>query len=289
MSVAISRYEDAARSLDPSPRPILERGDGIADIAFARTGLARLFQRTPCRVLFPTPEPDDIPVAALLTTSGGLAGGDRLRIRATAEDGARAAVATVAAEKVYRSSDAAARVAVTLRAEGNAWLEWLPQESILFDGARLTRAITLEVAPSAHVLAVEMFVFGRIARGERFTRGSLHETWRVHRGDTLVWADSMRLEGDVGAMLKRRAGFGDAEAFATALYVGEDAASLLPRARDLAAAADGRGGATVVNGVLLARFLGAASGVRRALMGYIAGLRQMAADLPPCLPRLWHS
>jgi urease accessory protein len=290
MSVAISRYDRAVSTLDASRPLALERGDGAADIVFARNGLARLYQRTPCRVLFPRPETDDIPVAALLTTSGGLAGGDRLTIAIAAEESARAVVAAAAAEKVYRSRDADTRVAVSLRAERDAWLEWLPQESILFDGARLVRSLTLEIAPSARLLAAETFVFGRIARGERFARGLLHETWRVRRGTTLVWADTLRLVDDVSAMLARPAGFGGADAFATALYVGEDAASLLGLARDLAASEHTcRGGATLVNGVLLARFLGAAASVRAALMRYVAGLRQRAGGLPPRLPRLWHS
>jgi urease accessory protein len=289
MSVAISRYDRAAPLPDARPLLALERGDGIAEIVFAQSGLARLYQRTPCRVLFPTPELDDIPVAALLTTSGGLAGGDRLCIAIAAEEGARAVATTAAAEKVYRSPDADARVAVTLRAEQGAWLEWLPQESILFEGARLRRAIALEAAPGARLLAAETLVFGRIARGERFARGLLHESWRVRRGGRLVWVDATKLEDDVGTALARPAAFGGADAFATTLYVGEDAASLLGTARDLAASDTCRGGATVVNGVLLARFLGAAASVRAAVMRYVAGLRQSAGGLPPRLPRLWHS
>jgi urease accessory protein len=289
MSVAISRYERAAPLLDADPPHALERGDGIAEIVFAQKGLARLYQRTPCRVLFPTAEPDDIPVAALLTTSGGLAGGDRLRIAIVAEERARATIATAAAEKVYRSPGTDTRVVVRLRAERSAWLEWLPQESILFDGAHLVRSLTLDVAPGARLLAAETFVFGRIARGERFARGFLHDTWRVHRGGTLVWADALRLAGDVADMLARPAAFGGADAWGTALYVGEDAASLLETARDLAASDACRGGATVVNGILLARFLGTAAGVRAAVMRYVAGLRWRAAGLPSRLSRLWHT
>ncbi|HEV2548705.1 MAG TPA: urease accessory protein UreD [Stellaceae bacterium] len=289
MSAAISRYDRAAPLPAASPLPALERGDGVAEIVFARNGLARLYQRTPCRVLFPTPEPDDIPMAALLTTSGGLAGGDRLSIAVAAEARARAVVATAAAEKVYGSQGAETRVAVTLRAEQSAWLEWLPQESILFDGARLVRSLAFEVAAGARLLAAETLVFGRIARGERFLQGLLHESWRVRRGGRLVWVDTTQLAGDVGAALARPAAFGGADAFATALYVGEDAASLLETARDLAASGTCRSGATVVSGVLVARFRGAAASVRAALMRYVAGLRQRAAGLPPRLPRLWHS
>src|SRR5260221_13566653 len=103
MSAATSRYEVPSPVVETASPPTFQRGDGTADIVFGRAGLARLYQRAPCRVLFLRPEPNDLPVAALLTTSGGLAGGDRLRLSVTAEAGARAAAASVAAEKGYRS------------------------------------------------------------------------------------------------------------------------------------------------------------------------------------------
>jgi urease accessory protein len=286
MSAATSRYE--APETTPSSPPRLERGDGVAEIVFSARGLAHLYQRTPCRVLFPRPEPGDLPVAALLTTSGGLAGGDRLSLAVRLEEGARAVVTTAAAEKVYRSLGPDAVASVTLAAGDGAWLEWLPQETILFDGARFVRRIAAELAPGARLLAAETLVFGRAARGERFTRGLLHESWRLCRGGRLAWADALRLEGDVACQLAAPAAFDGARALATAVYLGEDAAALLEPARALAEA--GEGAASLVNGVLLARFLAAdAQVVRQALARYVAGLRREAGGLPPALPRLWHS
>lgn len=285
MSAATSRYEVPTPRADPNPR--FERGDGAADIVFGRDGLATLYQRAPCRVLFPEPEPGDLPIAALLTTSGGLAGGDRLRLSFRVEAGARALATTAAAEKIYRSLGPAAEIAVALAAEAGGWLEFLPQETILFDRARLVRRVEAELAPGARLIAAETLVFGRAARGERFARGLLHEAWRVRVAGRLVWADALRLDGDVGAMLASPTGFGGAAALATALYVGEDAASHLPLARALAEAGDGA--ATLVNGVLLARFLGArADAVRLALAQYLRQLRHAAGGLPAALPRLWH-
>ncbi|HXZ02394.1 MAG TPA: urease accessory protein UreD [Stellaceae bacterium] len=288
MSAATSRYEAPAALAAPAPPPALERGDGAAEIVFTRAGLARLYQRTPCRVLFPRPEPGDLPLAALLTTSGGLAGGDRLRLSVALEEGARAVVATAAAEKVYRSLGPDAAVTISLAAEEGAWLEWLPQETILFDGARLVRRIAAALAPGARLIAAETLVFGRAARGERFARGLLSESWRVRCGGRLVWADALRLDGDIGRRLAAPAGFGGAGALATVLYVGTDAASHLAAARALAAA--GGGAASLVNGLLLARFLAPrAEVVRDALARYVAGLRAVAAGLPATLPRLWHA
>jgi len=286
MSAAISRSEPKGRAAPGTPH--LERGDGAAEIVFAPRGLARLYQKTPCRVLFPVPAPGDIPVAALLTTSGGLTGGDRLRVSVGTTGGARAIAATVAAEKVYRSLGPDANVDVSLTVEPGGWLEWLPQETILFDGARLARTVEADLAADARLLAVETLVFGRTARGERFRHGKLLDRWRVRVGGRLVWADTLRLEGATGSRLDAAAAFAGAVAFATAVYVGANAAEHLPRARALAEAVGGRGGATLVNGVLLARFLSHdAQALRRGLMRYLGGLRQAAAGLPPALPRLW--
>lgn len=286
MSVAISRYETPAV---PAPAA-LQRGDGAAEIAFVRQGrataLSHLFQRTPCRVLFPRPETEGVAMAVLLTTSGGLAGGDRLRMGVTAQAGAAAVVTTQAAEKVYRSLGPDCRVDVSLAVAEGGWLEWLPQETILFDGARFVRRTEAAVAPGGRLLAAEMIVFGRVARGERFAHGIWHDAWRIRSGDRLIWADALRLDGDIAAS----AGFDGARALASAVYVGADAAALLPQARRWAEAGTSRGGATLVNGVLLARFLGArAEAVRYDLARYLMGLRHAASGLPAALPRVWHS
>jgi urease accessory protein len=284
MSVAISRHErDEPRA---APTPCLERGDGAAEIVFARGGLARLYQRTPCRVLFPASEPGDVAVAALLTTSGGLAGGDRLSLSLTVEAGAQALATTAAAEKVYRSLGPSAEVEVALAVEAGGWLEWLPQETILFDQARLHRRIDAALAPEARLVAAEMFAFGRAARGERFSAGLLHESWRIRVGGRLAWADAVHLEGEVAKRIDAPFGFAGAGALATAIYVGVDAAVHLPRMRGVAEAAGGA--ATLVNGVLLARFFDPrADVVRHALTGYLCDLRQAAGGLPAALPRLW--
>jgi urease accessory protein len=299
MSAAILRYEAGARhearparTADPA-RSRLQRGDGAASIVFGRRGtgtsLVDLYQRTPCRVLFPRPEPDGLPVAVLLTTSGGITGGDGLRVSAEVTEGAAAIVTTQAAEKIYRSLDADATVAVSLAVGTGGWLEYLPQETILFEGARLDRRTEARLAPDARLLACEMVMFGRLAREEALTRGKLHDAWRIKRGDRLIWADALRLDGDIAALLAAPAGFGEARALATALYVGSDAESLMPLARELAESGDSRGGASLVNGVLIARFLGPRPElVRRDLMRYVTGLRQ-GAGRAATLPRVWHS
>jgi urease accessory protein len=271
----------------------LERCHGVAELRFIRDGsgvtrVARLFQRTPCRVLFPRSEPGEPLGVVLLTTSGGLTGGDRLDIAVEAGDGVCVTATTQAAEKIYRATGRDACIDVAITAMPGSWLEWLPQETILFDGARLVRRTRVEVTPGARFLGCELAVFGRSARGERFLRGRLHDAWRVSRGGRLVWADALHLDGDVGAALAHPAGFDGAGACATVIYAADEAGEQLGNARGLLETAVSRCGVTVVNGILLARFLAReAAEVRADVMAYCAGLRAVVAGLPRRLPRVW--
>jgi urease accessory protein len=293
MSVAILRSDRpgiAEQSIAQTP---LERGDGRAELRFERRGgattLAHLYQRSPCRILFPNAASGDLPVAVMVTTSGGLAGGDRLHIEVEAGAAAAAVVTAQAAEKIYRSLGPDTRLEIALTVGAGAWLEWLPQETILFEGARLARRTAADIATGGRLLACEMTVFGRTARGERFTRGLLGDRWAVRRDGALAWADALLLEDGIAERRASPFGFDGATAIATALYVGPDAAALLPLARALALDGEARAGASLVNGVLLARFLGRdARDVRAHLAAYLSHLRRAAAGLPAMMPRVWH-
>ncbi len=226
----------------------------------------------------------------LLTTSGGLAGGDRARVSVGVEDLAQAVVTTQAAEKIYRSLGPETRVDVALTIGRDAWLEWLPQETILFDRARLSRRTTAELSTGGRLLASEMIVFGRTAHGERMSTGLLHDRWTIRVDGRLRWVDAIRVEGDIARRLDAPAGFACATAIATAIYVAPDAPSLLPLARALALDSESRAGATLVDGILLARFIGCDARLLRAdLACYLAELRRAAAGLPARVPRLWQT
>ena len=270
---------------------------GVAEIGFAKTGdvtrLAHLYQRDPLRVLFPTPEADDIPVAVLLTTSGGLVAGDRLAISARLDDGAAAHVTAASAEKIYRSTGATTAITQQLTAGEGAWLEYLPPETILFDGARLRRATRIELAPGAGFLGGGILVFGRHAHGERLTHGLLHERWEVWRDGALAWGDALHLDDDIGATIADPACFAGATACATLiLALPANPSTLLDEARALqqrSAVTGMQAGATIVGGLLIARWLGQdALALRRAYADLACHLRQATMGLPPRLPRLWH-
>ncbi|NQU57419.1 MAG: urease accessory protein UreD [Rhodospirillales bacterium] len=268
---------------------------GVAEVGFVlkqgETRLDHLYQSDPLRVLFPNPPKGELPNAVMVTTSGGLVGGDRLDVSVSAGPGAMAMATAQAAEKVYRSAGQDSVIDVHLSVGENAWLEWLPQETILFDGARLGRKTTIDLKPGGKILAGEILVFGRIASGEKLSQGFIREEWNVRRESRLIWADALRLDGNFKDIFADPACFGGATAQATAVYVDDDPSRYLDLARTLLAEGDDelRCAATVVNGVLVARWLGHdAARLRQAFGDFWTGFRHAAAGLPATLPRLWN-
>ena len=239
---------------------VLQRARGELTLTFAADGgttrIGELYQTDPCRVLTPVPDPGEPQTAMLITTAGGLTGGDSLRLAVTVKSGADALCTPQAAEKIYRSADdGAADIDLALTVEAGARLEWLPQEMILFDGARLKRQIRIELSAGARLLAGDITVFGRSARGERFSRGFLLDRWQVRREGRLIWTDATRLDGDPLTSIDHPAGFDGAAAQALILYQGPEAEASRDLARTAAQAEAMQAGATLMEGLLLVRLL----------------------------------
>lgn len=270
------------------PAPAHQRANGRAELVLgAAPGGARLrhlFQAAPLRALFPVTDPGDPTLGALVNVAGGLAGGDASATRLELERDARFTATTPAAEKIYRSLGAETHIAADLTIGKDACCEWLPQETILFDGARLRRRIDIALAPGARLLAAEMLVLGRAARGETLTQGTVLDRWRIRGAGRLVWADSLRID-DPTVALGTRFALPGTGALATLLLAAPDAAAHRATARDMA---DGAA-SLVAPGLLVARWMGEASAVRAALGAAIMALRQAAFGHPARLPRLWRT
>lgn len=242
-----------------------------------------LAQEAPLRALFPAVESGEAPEAAIVNTGGGVVGGDRYGVDIEVEADAALTITTPAAEKIYRSEGAKAEIVTHLRCGERARLDWLPQETILFDGARLSRRLDIELAASARFLGVETVLFGRRASGEMLTCGALRDAWTLRVGGRPVWADAIGLSGDIAAHRSKRFGIEDAAGYATIVVAGPDAAELLALAREAAA-----GAATLVNGVLLLRFLDSdAARLRDAVVEALSVLRPRATGGRGGAPRLW--
>lgn len=291
MFAAISPF-DAALGQDAPTRPSPGM-HGIAEVRLTtregKTELADLKQVSPLRVLFPTAACGDPLTAALVATSGGLVGGDSLTLDLRVEDRAAGLFVAQAAEKIYRSTGADGRIDVRLSVGADGWLEYLPQETILFDNARLRRGTDIDVAPGGRLLAGEILVFGRTARGERMDHGFVRDAWRIRRNGRLVWADALHLDGDIAERLDDRSGFDGCHAIATLALVVDDPLPFQTILRTCPDHPEVRFGTTIVNGILLARWLSGDTQSLRRAFGYAWGeLRAAAGGHPKMLPRLWH-
>ena len=244
------------------------------------TRRGRLHESGSLRVRFPSPEGEGLS-AVFVNTAGGVAGGDRFDIAIAAGEGARLTVTTAAAEKVYRAPDAPAQLDISLKAADGAHLAWLPQETILFDAAKISRRIDIDLAESASLLLCEIVVFGRAAMGERMERGEFVDRWRLRRGGRLVFAETVRLDGDIGAKLARPAVAKGGAAIATALIVPGDEA-VVERIRETANSFGGEVGISAWNGFAMARFCAQDAAALRADMMTVLGRAS-----PTALPRLW--
>ena len=133
--------------------------------------------------------------AVILNTAGGVQAAMTSPYRSQPRSGARLSVTTAAAEKIYRVMTTPARMSVTLSAAPGAVLRWLPQETILFDKARLHRTIDVEFSERASLLMAEAVIFGRTAMNEGVHSGELVDRWRIRRNGRLAFAETLRLTG----------------------------------------------------------------------------------------------
>jgi urease accessory protein len=239
----------------------------------------QVYEDGPLRVRFPNAERGALE-AMIVNTAGGIAGGDRHDLDIRVEDGAALGVTTAAAEKVYRALGPSAEVAVKLSVGAEGRLCWLPQETILFDRAKLVRRIEVNLAESASLVMAEAVVFGRTAMGESVEQGSLSDRWRVRCGGQLLFAETIRLEGEITQMLREPAVAAGGIAVATVLAVPGDQA-MVERAR--ARTFCGEVGVSAWNGLAVARLCAKdGQALRRDLAAVVTALGGR-------LPRLWLS
>ena len=162
--------------------------------------------------------------AILINSAGGLTSGDRLSVEIGLEDGASASVTTQAAERAYRAAYGTARVETRMAVAEGAQMLWLPQELILFDGAKLERSLHCDLAPGARALLVEPVIFGRAKMGEALRDIRFSDRISVDREGVPLYRDATRLAGDMEDVLAGSAIARGAGAMVTLVYAAPDAA-----------------------------------------------------------------
>lgn len=132
----------------------------------------------------------------ILHPPGGVVAGDCLLIDVHAADDTEALVTTPAAGKFYRSDGKQASQTVSIKVEAGAVVEWLPQETIVYQGARLCSTVDIELADDARFMAWEILALGRPAAGEGFESGEVLLNWQLHRNGQPIYLEKIRLDAE---------------------------------------------------------------------------------------------
>ncbi|MHC0053990.1 urease accessory protein UreD [Actibacterium sp. D379-3] len=264
---------------------IMQRTRGRAEVVLAAAPggarLTNLHQSGSAKAMLPRIHASR-PEVVFLNTAGGLTGGDHMRFGLTLAPGASATATTQTAERAYAAGGGVARLDIEMRVGAGGALDWLPQETILFEHSALTRRTTVALAGDARLLMVEMVVLGRTAMGETLHHAALHDSRHVTRDGRPVLIEPLRLTADTLARRDATAGLRGARAFATLALVAPGAEDALTPLRGALPADGCEAAASAWDGKCVARFISTeAAPLRRALARAITTLRGGP------LPRVW--
>lgn len=224
----------------------------------------------------------------VLHPPGGIAGGDELNIAVSAEDQTHALITTPAANKFYRSNGAIAQLAQTLCVTGDAVLEWLPQEAIVFDAACVHSATKVMLDDKSVFFGWDITCFGRPAAREKFITGHYRNRFEIWRNGMPLWFEHTVLSGD-DPMMNATFGMRGYSVTGTFVYAGQ-AAHALPRLRDITKTEDALFAVTQLKNVLLCRYLGHhAEQARMLFMQAWKILRPLVIQCDAQAPRIWHT
>ena len=270
----------------------LQRASGAGRIVLRGsdrgTEVVDVYQKFPTRVMLPTIGDRASKEVVVINASGGIAGGDRLEFEVTALGNSLVAVTSQAAEKVYRALDQPAQVVTKLTVRDAAKLAWLPQETIIFNSARIHRQIKIDLCAGTELMALEWLVLGRTAHGEEVVEGHIRDRWLVRREGRLVWADSFLIAEETFPHLRRKALLSSYNAIGTLLYFGPHLDRRLEMLREVAQSLTCNCAATMVSGLIVIRLAAAASSdMRVALICMLEQFGREADSGPFRVPKMW--
>ncbi len=197
------------------------------------SALDRMRQAGSLKVLFPRRQSEALD-AVLVNTAGGVTGGDRFKTEATAATGTKLTITTQAAERAYRAMPGqTGTIDNVLTVETGAQINWLPQETILFQGSALKRRLCVDLQCEAKLLICEPLVFGRTAMNETLTDAALADEIRVTRNGSPLYIDRLVMNGDLQAKLARAGVAAGAGALATVLFIAPNAEAHIKALRKL--------------------------------------------------------
>ncbi|MQQ10205.1 urease accessory protein UreD [Epibacterium sp. SM1979] len=245
----------------------------------ATSVLGELFQTGALRLVFPHGRRDL--EAVMVNTSGGITGGDRFEVTATAEAGSQLTITTQAAERAYRAPvGQIGQLTTNLRVEEGAFLRWLPQETLIFEGSAFRRRLSVDLAETARFLMVEPLVFGRTAMGETVHNARLWDRIALRRNGVPIYLDGLEMGPDIQAELNRPAVAGGGCAMASVVFVSPTVEALIDPLRELLPET---GGASLLGEDVMALRIVARDGfqLRKSLVPILDMLTEHS------LPRSW--
>ncbi|CAD6874392.1 urease accessory protein UreD [Methylomonas fluvii] len=248
-----------------------------------KTALVKRQHRGPLTVQRPFYPEGEVCHVYLLHPPGGVVAGDRLTINASAEPSAHALITTPAAGKFYRSGGGKAQQTVNLTVADNASLEWLPQETIVYQGARLNSSMNIDLAERGRFIGWELLALGRPAAGEGFENGSANLNWRISRAGRLLYLERLRL--DAAAFQARWGLFGHSACGTLFAY---PATALQLAAVQALIGEEPNRGVTLIEGLLICRGLDRRADLLKGFFERVWGLvRGDVVGKEVCAPRIW--
>ncbi|MFN3605736.1 MAG: urease accessory protein UreD [Cypionkella sp.] len=270
---------------DQAAPPLLQRSAGAAmarfDLRAGRTILADLRQEGCAKVMLPRSF-GPVPEAVFMNTAGGLTGGDSLSYAITLGAGTTVCATTQTAERAYASTGSAAQVQISADLGAKARLDWLPQETILFEAAHLRRKTHVNLADGASVLLVESLALGRRAMGEVLRRAHITDQRTITRNGRPFWAETLRLDAGSLARSNEPALLGGARAMAVIAFIASGAEDAAPTLRALGQISGAQMAVSGWDGRCLIRITATDSWPLRAQM-----IRVISTLRAAPMPRVW--
>lgn len=274
--------------------PTSSHWQGHLDLAFRlqgdRTQPYRTYAKAPLKIQRPFyPEKPEVCHSVTLHTAGGMVGGDRLSQNITLDPDSRALITTAAATKVYRSNGLEAEQNITMTLGDRAILEWLPQETIIFNNAQYRQQTRIDLAPTASLIAWDILRLGRSARGETFIGGALWQNLEVWQNEEPLWIDRLWLPGNERIWHSEN-GLAGNPAIATLICFSPlIVPEIIAQLRQCTPSESAKVGITeTLGGGLLCRYRGQSTTAARQWLIQVWGvLRQSLWQTPVCIPRVW--
>ncbi|MCX7595368.1 MAG: urease accessory protein UreD [Fischerella sp.] len=268
--------------------------------AHSQSGTQLIFDRNqaPLKVQRPFyPEGQQVCHSVILHTAGGIVGGDRLSYHLHLQPHAQALITTAAAAKIYRSKGMISRQTIEIKVDAGACLEWIPQETIVFNNALYRQDLRVELATESRYLSWEITRFGRSARGEKFLQGEWRSSTEIWQQGKPLWIDRQWVPGDEEIFYSPH-GLAGQPVVGSLVYIGQEVSSeIVKKARNLwqfpiphspLPIPHPQIGVTRLEHGFLCRYRGSSTAeVRHWFISVWQLLRMSFLNRGNCIPRVW--